>query len=111
MDIAQEEIFGPIAPIVSFSTEEEAAAMANDTCYGLASYFFTRDLARGFRVSEALEFGMVGLNDVAISTTEAPFGKVKESGVGREGSRHGIDEYVEIKYLSIGGITAAEDAT
>jgi succinate-semialdehyde dehydrogenase/glutarate-semialdehyde dehydrogenase len=74
----------------------------------LCVYFFTRDMARGFRVSEALEYGMIGLNDVAISVAEAPFGGVKESGVGREGSRHGIDEYVEIKYLSIGAITAVE---
>ena len=105
MDIAQKEIFGPIAPIIPFRTEDEVIAMANDTPYGLAAYFFTRDMARGFRVSEALEYGMIGLNDVAISVAEAPFGGVKESGVGREGSRHGIDEYVEIKYLSIGAIT------
>ncbi|MBS0357222.1 MAG: NAD-dependent succinate-semialdehyde dehydrogenase [Proteobacteria bacterium] len=103
MRIAREEIFGPVAPLFRFSTEEEAIALANDTPYGLAAYFYSRDIHRVWRVAEALEYGMVGINEGMISNEMAPFGGVKESGVGREGSRHGIDEYLEIKYLCMGG--------
>lgn len=104
MEIANTEIFGPVAPVIRFGSEEEAIGLANDTPYGLASYLYSRDLARVLRVMEALEFGMVGVNDGLISTEVAPFGGVKESGVGREGSRHGIDEYLELKYCLIGGL-------
>lgn len=102
MRVAREEIFGPVAPIFRFRTEAEAIAMANDTEYGLASYLYTRDIGRVWRVSEALEYGMVGINEGLISTEIAPFGGVKESGVGREGSRHGIEDYLEMKYLCMG---------
>jgi succinate-semialdehyde dehydrogenase/glutarate-semialdehyde dehydrogenase len=102
MRIASEETFGPVAPLFRFRTEEEAVAMANDTEYGLASYFYSRDLSRVWRVSEALEYGMVGVNTGLISTPIAPFGGVKQSGLGREGSRYGIDEYLEMKYVCIG---------
>jgi succinate-semialdehyde dehydrogenase/glutarate-semialdehyde dehydrogenase len=102
MRVAKEETFGPIAPLFRFETEADAIAMANDTELGLAAYFYTRDLTRAFRVSEALEYGMVGLNTGLISTAIAPFGGIKQSGFGREGSRHGIDEYLEIKYLCVG---------
>ncbi len=104
MLIAYEETFGPVAPLFTFSTEEEAIAMANDSPYGLASYFFSRDVGRVWRVSEALEYGMVGINTGIMSTESAPFGGIKESGIGREGSRYGIDEYLEMKYLCLGGI-------
>jgi succinate-semialdehyde dehydrogenase/glutarate-semialdehyde dehydrogenase len=104
MLVAREETFGPLAAVLKFDTEEEAVAMANDTPFGLASYFFTRDVGRAWRVGEALEFGVVGVNTGLISYEGAPFGGVKESGNGREGSRHGIDEFTEIKYLCIGGI-------
>ncbi|ORJ60688.1 NADP-dependent succinate-semialdehyde dehydrogenase [Geothermobacter hydrogeniphilus] len=104
MKVAREETFGPVAPLFKFDTEEEAIQMANDTEFGLASYFYTRDLARAWRVGEALEYGMVGLNTGLISTTIAPFGGIKESGLGREGSRYGCDDYLEIKYLCMGGI-------
>jgi succinate-semialdehyde dehydrogenase/glutarate-semialdehyde dehydrogenase len=104
MLVAREETFGPVAPIFRFKTEEEAISMANDTEFGLACYFYTRDIGRVWRVGEALEYGMVGINEGIISTAEAPFGGVKESGVGREGSIHGIDEYVEIKYMLMGGL-------
>jgi len=104
MKISREETFGPVAPLFSFKTEEEAIQMANDTEFGLASYFYTRDLARTWRVGEALEYGMVGINTGLISTTVAPFGGVKESGLGREGSRYGIDDFLEIKYLCMGEI-------
>lgn len=104
MRIAHEETFGPVAPLFSFATEEEAVSMANDTPYGLASYFFSRDMGRVWRVSEALEYGMVGVNTGIMSTESAPFGGVKESGIGREGSRYGIEEYLEMKYLCLGGI-------
>ena len=104
MLIAREETFGPVAPLFRFETEEEAIRMANDTPFGLAAYFYTRDLARSWRVGEALEYGIVGLNTGLISTEVAPFGGVKESGVGREGSRYGILDYTEIKYLCVGGI-------
>ena len=107
MTIAREEIFGPVAPLYPFKTEEQAVRIANDTPYGLAAYFYTCDLSRAFRVAEALEYGMVGLNEVTISNEAAPFGGMKESGVGREGSKYGLDDYVEIKYFCIGGIASA----
>jgi succinate-semialdehyde dehydrogenase/glutarate-semialdehyde dehydrogenase len=101
MLVCQEETFGPLAGIVKFKTEEEAVEMANNTPFGLAAYFFTRDNARTWRVAEALESGVVGINTGLISYEGAPFGGVKESGVGREGSKHGIEEFLEIKYLCI----------
>lgn len=104
MLISREETFGPVAPITRFATEAEAVALANDTPFGLASYFYTRDVGRIFRVGEALEAGMVGANTGLISTEVAPFGGIKESGVGREGSRYGIEDYVEIKYLCVAGL-------
>jgi len=104
MLLAQEETFGPVAPLFRFHTEEEAVSQANATEFGLASYFFTRDSGRVWRVAEALEYGMVGINTGLISTEVAPFGGVKESGLGREGSKYGIEEYLEIKYLCMGGI-------
>jgi succinate-semialdehyde dehydrogenase / glutarate-semialdehyde dehydrogenase len=104
MKIAHEETFGPVAPLFRFETEEEVVRLANDSDVGLAGYFYARDLARVFRVAEALEVGLVGVNDGVISIAEAPFGGVKESGMGREGSRYGIDEYLELKYVSLGGI-------
>jgi len=105
MAVAREETFGPLAPLFRFSTEEEAVGMANDTEFGLAAYFYTRDLARTWRVSEGLEYGIVGINTGIISTEVAPFGGMKESGIGREGSRYGIEDFLEIKYLCIGGIS------
>lgn len=99
MRVAREEIFGPVAPVLRFTDEQEVIALANDTEFGLASYFYTRDMARVWRVAEALEFGMVGINTGLISTAEAPFGGVKQSGLGREGSKYGIEEYLELKYL------------
>ncbi|HFD15348.1 MAG TPA: NAD-dependent succinate-semialdehyde dehydrogenase [Rhodospirillales bacterium] len=104
MKITHEETFGPVAPLYRFETEEEAVRLANDSDVGLAGYFYARDLGRVFRVAEALEVGLVGVNDGVISTEVAPFGGVKESGLGREGSKYGIDEYLEIKYVSLGGI-------
>ncbi len=104
MRVFKEEIFGPVAPVFKFSTEEEAVAMANDTEFGLASYFYSRDIGRIWRVAEALEYGIVGINEGIISNEMAPFGGVKESGSGREGSKYGIDDYVEIKYMCMGGI-------
>ncbi|MBK1664798.1 succinate-semialdehyde dehydrogenase (NADP(+)) [Rhodospirillum rubrum] len=104
MRMATEEIFGPVAPLYRFSTEAEAIALANATRFGLAAYFYTRDIGRVWRVAEGLEYGIVGINEGIISTESAPFGGVKESGIGREGSRHGIDDFVEIKYLCMGGI-------
>ena len=104
MRVFREEIFGPIAPLMKFSTEEEAIAMANDTEFGLASYFYARDVGRIWRVSEALEYGIVGINEGIISNEMAPFGGIKESGHGREGSKYGLDDYLEIKYMCIGGI-------
>jgi succinate-semialdehyde dehydrogenase/glutarate-semialdehyde dehydrogenase len=103
--LAREETFGPMAPLFRFGSEEEAIRRANDTEYGLAAYCYTRDLARSWRVAEALEYGIVGLNTGLISTEVAPFGGIKESGLGREGSKYGIDEYLEIKYLCLGGIS------
>ena len=104
MAVAREETFGPVAPLFRFSTEQEAIRMANDTEFGLASYFYSRDIGRIWRVGEALEYGMVGVNTGLISTEIAPFGGMKESGLGREGSKYGIEEYLEIKYLCMGGI-------
>ena len=102
MLVARDETFGPLAPIFRFDTEEQAIAMANDTEFGLASYLYTRDLGRAWRVSEALEYGMVGVNEGLISTEVAPFGGIKQSGLGREGSRYGIDDYIEQKYMCLG---------
>jgi succinate-semialdehyde dehydrogenase/glutarate-semialdehyde dehydrogenase len=104
MLVAKEETFGPLAPVFRFDTEAEAIQMANDTEFGLASYFYTRDIGRVWRVSEGLEYGMVGINTGLVSTEVAPFGGVKESGIGREGSKYGIEEFLEIKYLCMGGI-------
>jgi succinate-semialdehyde dehydrogenase / glutarate-semialdehyde dehydrogenase len=105
MLLAREETFGPVAPLFKFETEAEAIAMANDTEFGLAAYIYTRDLARSWRVSEAVEYGIVGLNTGIISTEVAPFGGVKESGIGREGSKYGILDYTEIKYVCVGGVS------
>jgi succinate-semialdehyde dehydrogenase/glutarate-semialdehyde dehydrogenase len=105
MAIAREETFGPVAPLFKFETEAEAIAMANDTEFGLAAYLYTRDLARSWRVSEAIEYGIVGLNTGIISTEVAPFGGVKESGSGREGSKYGILDYTEMKYVCVGGVS------
>jgi succinate-semialdehyde dehydrogenase/glutarate-semialdehyde dehydrogenase len=102
--IFHDETFGPVAPLFRFSTEEQAIKLANDTPFGLASYFYARDLARVFRVAEALEYGIVGINEGLISTPEVPFGGVKESGLGREGGHNGIEEYLEIKYMALGGL-------
>jgi succinate-semialdehyde dehydrogenase/glutarate-semialdehyde dehydrogenase len=107
MIIANEETFGPVSALFRFSTEAEAIAMANDTEFGLAAYFYTRDAARVWRVGEALEYGIVGINEGIISTEVAPFGGVKESGLGREGSRYGIEDFMEIKYMCMGGLSAA----
>ena len=104
MRVFREEIFGPVAPLVKFDTEEEAIALANDTEFGLAAYFYARDIGRIWRVSEALDYGIVGINEGIISNEAAPFGGMKESGNGREGSKYGMDEYLEIKYLCLGGI-------
>ncbi|MDH3750865.1 MAG: NAD-dependent succinate-semialdehyde dehydrogenase [Gammaproteobacteria bacterium] len=104
MVVAREETFGPISPLFRFETEEEAVAMSNDTEFGLAAYFYTRDSARTWRVSQALEYGIVGVNEGIISTEVAPFGGVKESGLGREGSKYGIEDYLEIKYICMGGL-------
>ncbi|MCS6922139.1 MAG: NAD-dependent succinate-semialdehyde dehydrogenase [Elioraea sp.] len=104
--IFREETFGPVAPLFRFRTEEEAIRLANDTPFGLSSYFYARDVGRIFRVAEALEYGIVGINEGLISTPEVPFGGMKESGLGREGSHQGIEEYLEIKYLALGGIDA-----
>lgn len=106
MRITYEETFGPVAPLYRFSTEEEAIRLANDTESGLAAYFFSRDIGRIWRVGEALEYGIVGINSGIISTETAPFGGVKESGIGREGSSHGLHEYLEIKYMCMGGISS-----
>jgi succinate-semialdehyde dehydrogenase/glutarate-semialdehyde dehydrogenase len=106
MMVAREETFGPVAPLFRFKSEPEAIRMANDTEFGLAAYFYTRDLARSWRVSEALEYGIVGVNTGIISTEVAPFGGMKESGIGREGSKYGILDYTELKYVCVGGVTA-----
>lgn len=104
MRVATEEVFGPVAPLIVFDTDDEAVALANDTQSGLAAYFYACDYRRIWRVSEALEYGMVGVNTGALSTTEAPFGGMKESGLGREGARQGLDEYLELKYVAVGGL-------
>ena len=104
MAVFRNEIFGPVAPVVRFSSEEEVIEMANDTEFGLASYFYTRDIGRVWRVAEALDYGIVGINEGIISNEMAPFGGVKESGSGREGSKYGIDDYVEVKYMLMGGL-------
>jgi succinate-semialdehyde dehydrogenase/glutarate-semialdehyde dehydrogenase len=104
MMVAREETFGPLSPVFKFETEEQAVAMANDTEFGLASYFYTRDLGRAFRVAEALKYGMVGVNEGLITTEVAPFGGVKESGMGKEGSKYGIEDYLDSKYVCIGGL-------
>ncbi|MGL4995552.1 MAG: aldehyde dehydrogenase family protein, partial [Deefgea sp.] len=103
MKIAHEETFGPVAPLFKFATEDEAIQMANDTEFGLASYFYTQNLHRSFRFAEALECGMVGINTGMISNEVGPFGGIKQSGLGREGSKYGIEEYLEVKYLCITG--------
>ena len=102
--IFTEETFGPVAPLFRFKTEEEAVKLANDTEFGLAAYFYARDLGRVWRVAEGIESGIVGINTGIISTEVAPFGGVKESGIGREGSQHGVEEYLEMKYLLMGGL-------
>ena len=104
MQVARDETFGPLAPVFKFETEEQAIQMANDTEFGLASYFYTRDLGRAFRVAEALKYGMVGINEGLITTEVAPFGGVKESGMGKEGSKYGIEDYIDAKYVCIGGL-------
>ena len=104
MEFAKEEIFGPVAAIYKFSTDAEAIQMANDTIYGLASYFYSQNVARCWKVSEALEYGMVGINEGLISTEVAPFGGVKYSGHGIEGSKYGIEDYLEIKYMCFGNV-------
>jgi succinate-semialdehyde dehydrogenase/glutarate-semialdehyde dehydrogenase len=104
MRVAREETFGPVAPLFRFDTEEDVIKMANDTEFGLAAYFYTRDLARSWRMQEALEYGIVGVNTGLFSTEVAPFGGIKESGLGREGSRYGIDDYTELKYVCVGGL-------
>lgn len=104
MPIASNEIFGPVSPIIAFDNEADAITMANDTEYGLAAYFYARDIGRVWRVSEALEYGMIGINESIISNVSAPFGGIKQSGNGREGSKYGLDDYLEIKYLCMGGI-------
>jgi len=102
--LAREETFGPVAPLLRFKSETEVIAMANDTEFGLASYLYSRDIGRIFRVAEALECGIVGINTGLISTETAPFGGVKSSGIGREGSKYGIEEYLEVKYLCLAGL-------
>jgi len=104
MLVAREETFGPVAPVFRFSTDQEAIEAANSTEFGLAAYFYSRDVGRVFRIAESLEYGMVGVNTGIISNEVAPFGGVKQSGVGREGSKYGIDEYLVLKYVCIGGV-------
>jgi succinate-semialdehyde dehydrogenase/glutarate-semialdehyde dehydrogenase len=104
MKVAKEETFAPLAPIISFKDEAEVIGMANDTEFGLASYFYARDMARVWRVAEALESGMVGVNTGALANEMAPFGGVKQSGLGREGSKYGIEGFLEIKYVCLAGI-------
>lgn len=106
MNIASTEIFGPVSPIISFESEQDVISMANDTEYGLAAYFYTRDIGRIWRVAEGLEYGMVGINEGIISNAAAPFGGMKQSGNGREGSKYGLEDYLEIKYLCMGGLDA-----
>lgn len=104
MQIVCEEIFGPVAPVIRFSSDDEAIEIANDTPYGLAAYFYSRDLGRTFRIANQLEYGMIGINSTSLGSAMAPFGGVKQSGIGREGSHHGIEEFLELKYLLIGGL-------
>ncbi len=104
MRFSSEEIFGPVAPVYKFDTEDEVVAMANNTNYGLAAYFYTSDLGRAYRVMEGLEYGLVGVNEGVITTVEAPFGGFKESGLGKEGGYQGIEDYVESKYVCVGGL-------
>ena len=104
MRVFNEEIFGPVAPLIKFETENEAIELANQTDFGLAAYFYSRDIGRVYRVSEKLEFGIIGVNEGIISNEMAPFGGIKESGNGREGSKYGLDDYLEIKYVCVGGI-------
>ena len=99
MKVAQEETFGPLAPLFKFKDEDQVIAMANDTIFGLAAYFYANNLSRVYKVSEALEYGIVGVNTGIISTEVAPFGGIKQSGLGREGSHHGIEDYLEMKYV------------
>ena len=106
MKVTREETFGPVAPLYRFETEAQALEMANDTEFGLAAYFYSRDIGRIWRVMEGLEYGIIGVNEGIISTEVAPFGGMKESGTGREGSKYGIEDYLEIKYGLIGGIGA-----
>ena len=106
MPIAQKEIFGPVSTIIPFDDEQHAIALANDTEFGLAAYFYARDIGRIWRVAEGLDFGMVGINEGIISNAAAPFGGIKQSGSGREGSKYGLDDYVTIKYLCMGGLGA-----
>ncbi len=106
MQIVREEIFGPVVAVQTFKTDQEAVGLANDTEYGLAAYFFSRDISRIWPIAEALETGMIGINTGAISTAAAPFGGIKQSGLGREGSQYGLDEYLETKYLALGGLNA-----
>jgi succinate-semialdehyde dehydrogenase/glutarate-semialdehyde dehydrogenase len=104
MRVSEEETFGPVAPLFRFKTEEEVIALANNTEYGLASYFYSRDIGRVWRVAEQIETGMVGVNTGLISNEIAPFGGVKQSGLGREGSKYGMDDYLVIKYICLGGL-------
>ncbi|MBT6828707.1 MAG: aldehyde dehydrogenase family protein, partial [Rhodospirillaceae bacterium] len=104
MKVAREETFGPLAPLFRFKTDDEAVQLANDTEFGLAAYFYSRDIGRIWRIAEQLEYGIVGINAGIISTEVAPFGGMKESGIGREGSKYGLDEFMEVKYLCMGGI-------
>lgn len=106
MKVAKEETFGPLAPLFKFTDESEAIQLANETEFGLAAYFYSRDISRIYRVAEALETGMIGINEGLISHEMAPFGGIKQSGLGREGSHYGIDEFLEIKYLCFGNIKA-----
>jgi len=106
MRVAREETFGPLVPIIRFTTDAEVINLANATDSGLASYFYSRDISRVWRIAEALEYGMVGINTGLISTETAPFGGIKESGIGREGSKYGIEEFLEVKYLCFGGVQA-----
>jgi succinate-semialdehyde dehydrogenase/glutarate-semialdehyde dehydrogenase len=104
MKVAREETFGPVAPLFRFKRDEDAVAMANDSEFGLAAYFYARDVGRVFRVAEAIESGLVGINVGILANEVAPFGGVKQSGLGREGSKYGVDDFLEIKYLCLGGI-------
>jgi succinate-semialdehyde dehydrogenase/glutarate-semialdehyde dehydrogenase len=108
MRIFSEEIFGPVAPLFKFNTEAEAIALANDTEYGLAAYFYTLDNNRIWRISEQLAYGIVGINESMVSNEMAPFGGIKQSGQGREGSKYGLDDYLELKYICLGGLESQD---